>query len=74
MTVGFATPPLAVTIAFRASSARAAAVKRASDGFAAPVFVRRPLCHSLVAWSRKTNQMNMSVRGSCLASASAWAA
>ena len=49
-------------------------VNRARDGFAAPLFVRSPLCHKLVSWSRKTNQMNMSVRGSALASASACAA
>ena len=50
---------------------RAAVVKRASDGFAAPDRVRRPLCQRLVWWSRKTNQMNMSVRLSFFAMARA---
>ena len=74
MTVGLATPPLTVKSPLRASTERAAAAKRESDGLAAPVVVRSPLCQSLVLWSRKTNQMNMSVRESFFANASACAA
>ncbi len=48
VTVGAATPPLTLTIAFRASTAFAAALNRDSDGFATPLVVRSPLCHSLV--------------------------
>ena len=48
VTVG-TTPPLTAMRLLRASTEAAAAVNRPSDGFAAPVRVRRPLCHRLVA-------------------------
>ena len=71
-TDGEAMPPRTRTSGLRASTDFAAERKRARAGFAEPLRVCRPLCHTLVSSSRKMNQTNMSTRGSFFARPIAW--